>query len=179
MESVKPIAVSKGGIAVPSMVSSMPIQPIAPKVQRVPNMWPVEVIMIALRFRNSSIAIKSVIPHARTINLILWLRISVNQSVMSAGDPVTSTSTLWSSVTLLAVRRMFLMTDKAMEYLEKSNGWEIGVGPTVVVLDKGMASSLTTTSSKVDVYVFFFSQKGLMLGLGLQGSKISKIEPDQ
>jgi len=74
---------------------------------------------------------------------------------------------------------MFLMTDKAMQYLEKSNGWEIGVGPTVVVVDKGMAGSLSTTTAKEDVYAFFFSQKGLMLGLGLQGSKISKVDPDK
>lgn len=73
---------------------------------------------------------------------------------------------------------MFLMTDEALSYLKKSSGWEIGVGPTVVVVDKGMAGSLTTTTAKEDIYAFFFDQKGLMAGLGLQGSKISKIDPD-
>ena len=72
---------------------------------------------------------------------------------------------------------MFLMNDKALEYLEKSQGWEIGVGPTVVVVDKGKAGSLTTTSAKEDIYVFFFNQEGLMVGLGLQGSKITPIHP--
>jgi lipid-binding SYLF domain-containing protein len=72
---------------------------------------------------------------------------------------------------------MFLMNDKALEYLEKSQGWEIGVGPTVVVVDKGMAGSLTTTSAKEDIYVFFFNQEGMMVGLGLQGSKITPIHP--
>ncbi len=72
---------------------------------------------------------------------------------------------------------LFFMTDEALKYLEKSDGWEIGVGPSIVVVDKGMAGSLTTTTAKDAIYAFFFDQKGLMAGLGLQGSKISKIEP--
>ena len=74
---------------------------------------------------------------------------------------------------------MFLMTDSAMEYLNKSSGWEIGVGPSIVIVDEGIAGSLTTTTAKEDIYAFFFSQKGLMAGLGLQGSKITRITPDK
>ena len=74
---------------------------------------------------------------------------------------------------------MFFMTDKALEYLNKSAGWEIGVGPSIVVVDEGVARSLTTTTAKEDIYAFFFGQKGLMAGLGLQGSKITKINPDK
>ena len=74
---------------------------------------------------------------------------------------------------------MFLMTDSAMEYLNKSSGWEIGVGPSIVIVDEGIAKSLTTTTAKEDIYAFFFSQKGLMAGLGLQGSKITRITPDK
>lgn len=74
---------------------------------------------------------------------------------------------------------MFLMNDEAMKYLDKSEGWEVGVGPTVVVMDEGMAKNLTTTTAKEDIYAFIFDQKGLMAGLGIQGSKISKINPDK
>ena len=74
---------------------------------------------------------------------------------------------------------MFFMNDKSLEYLNKSKGWEIGVGPTIVVVDKGAAKSLTTTTAKEDIYAFCFSQKGLMAGLGLQGSKITRINPDK
>ncbi len=74
---------------------------------------------------------------------------------------------------------MFLMTDEALTYLEKSSGWEIGVGPSIVVVDKGTAKSLTTSTAKDDIYVFFFDQKGLMAGLGIQGSKITKFDPDK
>jgi len=69
---------------------------------------------------------------------------------------------------------MFLMTDDAVAYLDKSDGWELGTGPSIVVMDKGAAGSLSTTTAKSDVYAFFFDQKGLMAGLGLQGTKISR-----
>jgi lipid-binding SYLF domain-containing protein len=72
---------------------------------------------------------------------------------------------------------MFFMNEKAMEYLNNSAGWEVGVGPSIVVMDKGTAKSLTTTTGRSDVYAFIFGQQGLMAGLGLQGSKITKIEP--
>jgi lipid-binding SYLF domain-containing protein len=72
---------------------------------------------------------------------------------------------------------LFLMTDAANEYLDKSDGWELGVGPNIVIGDAGAATSLSTTTAQADVYAFFFDQKGLMAGLGLQGNKITKITP--
>lgn len=71
---------------------------------------------------------------------------------------------------------LFFMTDSALKYLKESKGWELGTGPSIVIADEGMARSLSTTTAKSDVYAFFFSQKGLMAGLGLQGSKITKID---
>ena len=70
---------------------------------------------------------------------------------------------------------MFFMTDKALDHLENTAGFEIGAGPSVVVVDTGKAKSFTTTTARDDVYAFIFGQKGLMAGIGLQGSKITKI----
>jgi lipid-binding SYLF domain-containing protein len=72
---------------------------------------------------------------------------------------------------------MFFMNEKSLEYLDESEGWEVGVGPSIVVMDKGMGKSLTTTTGRSDVYAFIFDQQGLMAGLGLQGSKITRIHP--
>lgn len=72
---------------------------------------------------------------------------------------------------------VFLMTDKAVEYLEKSDGWEIGVGPTVVVVDEGVAKNLSSSTLKNDAYAFIFSQQGLMAGISIEGTKISRIKP--
>jgi lipid-binding SYLF domain-containing protein len=74
---------------------------------------------------------------------------------------------------------LFFMTPSSLEYLNKSEGFEIGVGPSVVVVDEGLAKSLTTTTAQSDIYAFFFNQKGLMAGLGLQGTKITRIHPSQ
>lgn len=71
---------------------------------------------------------------------------------------------------------LFFMTDADMQYLEQSSGWEVGVGPSVTVVDEGLASSLTTTTGRSGVYCFFFDQKGLMAGLGIQGSKITRLD---
>ena len=67
--------------------------------------------------------------------------------------------------------RLFFMTDGDLAYLRKSGGWEIGTGPSLVIVDTGMAKSLTTTTLRKGVYAFVFSQKGLMAGLGLTGNE--------
>jgi lipid-binding SYLF domain-containing protein len=70
---------------------------------------------------------------------------------------------------------MFFMKERALNYLDQSNGWEVGVGPSVVVVDTGVTKSLTTTTGRSDVYAFISGQQGLMGGLGIQGSKITRI----
>jgi lipid-binding SYLF domain-containing protein len=73
---------------------------------------------------------------------------------------------------------MFFMDDKGLNYLLNHNsGWEIGVGPSVVFLDEGMAKTVNNTTLTKSVYVFTFNQKGLMAGAGIQGSKITKFNP--
>jgi lipid-binding SYLF domain-containing protein len=74
---------------------------------------------------------------------------------------------------------LFFMDDASLKYLNKSGGWELGTGPTLVVLDKGFSKHMSTTTLRKGVYAFIFDQKGLMGGIGIQGSKISKINPDK
>lgn len=69
---------------------------------------------------------------------------------------------------------LFFMTPADLAYLRSSSGWEIGVGPTVTIVDQGLAHSLSTTTARSGVYAFFFDQKGLMAGIGLQGTKITR-----
>ena len=70
---------------------------------------------------------------------------------------------------------LFFMTTSALSYLESSHGWSIGSGPSVVVLDKGAAASMTSTTLSQDVYAIPFGQTGLMAGIGIEGSKITPI----
>src|SRR5439155_27187902 len=71
---------------------------------------------------------------------------------------------------------LFFMSDSALGYLDRSDGFELGVGPSIVVVDAGKAKALTTTTAQNDIYAFIFDQRGLMAGAGLQGSKISRID---
>jgi lipid-binding SYLF domain-containing protein len=71
---------------------------------------------------------------------------------------------------------VFLMTKSAEDSLESSDGWEIGVGPTVVVVDEGVAANLSTTTLPDDAYAFIFDQQGLMAGVSIEGTKISKMK---
>jgi lipid-binding SYLF domain-containing protein len=72
---------------------------------------------------------------------------------------------------------LFFMNESALTYLNTSGGWEVGFGPSIVIVDAGVAKSITTTTTRKEVYAFFFDQKGLMAGLSLQGTKISRIYP--
>jgi lipid-binding SYLF domain-containing protein len=71
---------------------------------------------------------------------------------------------------------LFFMNDQALGQLNSTKGFEIGVGPSIVVVDEGVGKSMTSNTITSDVYAFIFDQKGLMAGLGIQGSKITKAD---
>lgn len=71
---------------------------------------------------------------------------------------------------------VFLMTDNAIDYLNKSEGWELGVGPSVVAVNEGVAKNLSTSLLKDDAYAFIFDQQGLMASLSIEGTKVTRIK---
>jgi lipid-binding SYLF domain-containing protein len=71
---------------------------------------------------------------------------------------------------------LFLMNNNALGYLQKSRGWEIGVGPTVVVVNEGVARNLSSSTLKDAAYAFIFDQQGLMASLSIEGTKITEIK---
>lgn len=73
---------------------------------------------------------------------------------------------------------LLFMDNASLQYLTNSDGWELGTGPSLVVLDSGFGKNLSTTTLQKGVYAFIFDQKGLMGGLGIQGSKITRINPN-
>jgi lipid-binding SYLF domain-containing protein len=72
---------------------------------------------------------------------------------------------------------VFLMNNRAVSYLHRTKGLEIGVGPTVVIVNEGVAKNLSTSTLKDDAYAFIFDQQGLMAGVSIEGTKISRINP--
>ena len=71
---------------------------------------------------------------------------------------------------------VFLVNNQAIDYINKPDGWEIGVGPTVVIVNEAVAKNLSTSTRKDDAYAFIFDQEGLMAGVSIEGTKISKIK---
>ena len=71
---------------------------------------------------------------------------------------------------------VFLMNEKAVKYVSETKGWEIGVGPTVVIVNEGVAKNLSSSTLKDDAYAFIFDQQGLMAGVSIEGTKISRIK---
>ena len=103
-------------------------------------------------------------------------------ALLKGGKAVAYYNTAGASIGLQAGAQtysyaLFFMNPNALAQLDKADGFEVGVGPTVVVMDEGKAKTSTTTTMKDDIYAFIFGQKGLMAGLGIQGNKISKITP--
>lgn len=97
------------------------------------------------------------------------------------GKPVAYYNTTGASYGLQAGAQtygyaMFFMKESALQAINTAQGFEVGVGPSVVVMDQGMGMSTTTTTLQDDIYAFIFEQKGLMAGIGIQGNKITKIQ---
>ncbi len=72
---------------------------------------------------------------------------------------------------------LFFMNDAAVNYLAASDGWSVGAGPSVVVVDQSKAKSITSSTLTQDVYALPFAAQGLMAGMGIEGSKITHISP--
>lgn len=73
---------------------------------------------------------------------------------------------------------MFFMQEQALAALQNAGGWEIGTGPSVVALDRGVQANATSTTLTEPVYAITFGQQGLMAALALNGTKITRISPD-
>ncbi|WP_439598933.1 YSC84-related protein [Falsiroseomonas sp.] len=72
---------------------------------------------------------------------------------------------------------MFFMTDAALRALQAADGWEIGTGPSVVALDRGVQANVTATTLREPVYAVTFAQEGLMAALAINGTKITAFNP--
>jgi lipid-binding SYLF domain-containing protein len=70
---------------------------------------------------------------------------------------------------------LFLMDDNAIKALNKSGGWDLGASPNIVVVDKGISESLSTTTITKGTYMIAFGHKGLMAGVDVNGTKITRL----
>ncbi len=71
---------------------------------------------------------------------------------------------------------MFFMSDKALQSLHDSKGFELGTDPNIVLVDAGAAKNISTATTQADVYGYVFGQKGIMGGIAVQGLKITQLD---
>ena len=67
------------------------------------------------------------------------------------------------------------LQEEALKKFQVSQGWQVGVDGSVVIVDLGAGASIDTTKINQPVVGFVIGQKGLMYNLTLEGSKISKL----
>jgi len=72
---------------------------------------------------------------------------------------------------------LFFLDRQSLQYLNGARGWNVGGAPSLVIGNTGMSGSLGTLNLKTGIIAVFFNQRGLMGGLGLQGSKITQFYP--
>ncbi|MDH4022489.1 MAG: YSC84-related protein [Gammaproteobacteria bacterium] len=70
---------------------------------------------------------------------------------------------------------VFLDAD-ALKDFQASDGWKIGADGTVTLIDTGASGTIDSATLKKPIVGFIVGQKGLMAGISLDGSKITKLE---
>lgn len=73
---------------------------------------------------------------------------------------------------------MFFITGDALSYLDNRDGWAVGTGPAIVLMDEAFAGNVNTATLDQNVYAVMFDQEGLMGAQSLEGSKIDRITPE-
>lgn len=72
---------------------------------------------------------------------------------------------------------MFFMTEDALASLDRTRGFELGADASVAVINAGAGIDVTTTTLRDPIVAFVTGQRGLMAGVSVEGSKISRINP--
>jgi lipid-binding SYLF domain-containing protein len=70
---------------------------------------------------------------------------------------------------------LFFMTEDALAYLDRVQGFEIGADANVAVVNQGVGVDVSSSTLNDPIVAFAFGQKGLMAGVTLEGSKITRI----
>ena len=51
------------------------------------------------------------------------------------------------------------MDERAVDWVNKANGWSVGSAPSLVVVDKGVARNISNETLHSGIYAFTFDQK--------------------
>ena len=67
------------------------------------------------------------------------------------------------------------MDAASLKKFEASDGWKAGVDGSVALIDVGAGAAIDITKIKEPIVGFVVGQKGLMAGVSVDGSKITRV----
>jgi lipid-binding SYLF domain-containing protein len=71
---------------------------------------------------------------------------------------------------------LVFMTEASLKKFRTGETWQAGVDGTVTLLDIGAEGSIDTTTIKQPIVGFVFGQKGVMVGVSIEGSKFTRLK---
>jgi lipid-binding SYLF domain-containing protein len=71
---------------------------------------------------------------------------------------------------------VLFMTDDALARFEASNGWTAGVDASITMISVGANAQMTTATAQQPVIGFVLSNQGLMAGVTVDGSRITRLK---
>jgi lipid-binding SYLF domain-containing protein len=71
---------------------------------------------------------------------------------------------------------MAFLDEGALKKFQESSGWKVGADGTVTLIDTGASATIDSETLKKPIVGFIVGQKGLMAGISLDGSKVTKLE---
>ena len=71
---------------------------------------------------------------------------------------------------------MVFLKDDALKKFRASSGWEAGVDGSVAIAEWGAGKDINSQNFKDPIVGFVFSNKGLMAGVSIEGSKITRLK---
>jgi lipid-binding SYLF domain-containing protein len=72
---------------------------------------------------------------------------------------------------------LLFMTDDALARFESSEGWAVGADATVTLATVGANAQVSTDTAQQPVIGFVLSNRGLMAGITLSGTRITRMNP--
>lgn len=106
---------------------------------------------------------------------------SYGEGALRVGDrtsgyyQVGSISVGWQAGAQSKALILAFMTSDALDKFRNSNGWAVGADATVAVAKIGANGVLDTNTAQQPIVGFVVTNAGLMAGLSLQGTKISRL----
>jgi lipid-binding SYLF domain-containing protein len=71
---------------------------------------------------------------------------------------------------------ILFMTDEALKRFQDSRGWTAGTDASVTLLSVGASAQVTTATAQQPVVGYVLSNRGLMAGITLDGTRITRLD---